>query len=113
MGSLNNEEFSWFSSSHGAEGSDDALKSDFKFSSVEMSQMKSILDYNMDSKENIEGRPINDSNKKAYPVDKNVSCQMDVVDDGISAPLMFSESDIKSGDKVDLVPKEKVGYPFI
>jgi len=115
-GSLNNEEdFCWLSSSHGAEGSDDALKSDFKFSYAEMSPLKSISDYKMDSKKNMVGLS-NDSDERSSPVDEKNSSQMEVIDDGVPVPLsMFSEneSDMKSGIKVDLLPKEKVGYPFI
>ncbi|XP_019425687.1 PREDICTED: protein LNK1-like isoform X2 [Lupinus angustifolius] len=109
-GSLNNEEqFSWLSSLHGAQGSDDALKSDFTFSCAEMSPLKGIPDYNMDSKENIGGLPFNDSNKKASSVDKKVSCQMDVDCNGDSAPfLMVKQSDKKSGNTVVVVPKEKL-----
>lgn len=115
MGSLNNdEEFSWLSSSHGAEGSDDALKSNFKFSCAEMSPLKNMLDYNLDSEENIEFLPINGSNKRSPPVDKKMRSQMDVDDDGVPAPLsIFGESGMKSGTKDDLVHKEKVSYPFI
>ncbi|TKY71454.1 hypothetical protein E2542_SST00185 [Spatholobus suberectus] len=111
-GSLNNEEeFCWLSSSHGAEGSDDALKSDFKCSYAEMSPLKSISDYNMDSKENIVCLPINDSNKRSSPTDEKIRSQMDVIDDGVPAPLsMFSESesDMKSGNIDDLLPEEKL-----
>ncbi|RDX70309.1 Protein LNK1, partial [Mucuna pruriens] len=111
-GSLNNEEeFCWLSSSHGAEGSDDALKSDFKFSYAEMSPLKSISDYNMDSKENIVGLPMNGSNKRSSPVDGKIRSQMDVIDDCVPAPLsMFSESEseLKSGNIDDLLPKEKL-----
>lgn len=115
MGSLNNEEeFCWLSSSHGAEDSDDALKSDFKFSCAEMSPLKSISDYNMNSKENNEFLPINDSIKKSSPGDKKIRSQMDVDDNSVPAPLLtFSESDMKSGNKDDLAPKEKVSYPFV
>ena len=115
MESLNNEpEFCWLSSPHGAEGSDDALKSDFKFSCPEISPLKSMSDYNMDSEENSEGLPINDSNNKASPVDKKVRSQMDVDDAGVPPTLsVFSESEMKSGNTVDLVPKAKVGCPFI
>ncbi|CAJ1963495.1 unnamed protein product [Sphenostylis stenocarpa] len=109
-GSLNNEEeFCWLSSSHGAEGSDDAVKSDFKFSYAEMSPLKSISDYKMDSKENIIGVS-NDSNDRSSPVDEKFRSQMDVIDDGVPIPLsMFSksETDMKSGNVVDLQPKEK------
>ncbi|KAK7328158.1 hypothetical protein VNO77_22255 [Canavalia gladiata] len=110
MGSLNNEEeFCWLSSSQGAEGSDDALKSDFKFSCAEMSPLKSLSDYNMDSKENTGGLPINDSSKRSSPVNEKVRSQMDAIDNGGPAPLsMFSESDMKSGNIDDLLPKEKL-----
>ncbi|KAL2617081.1 hypothetical protein AAZV13_08G166800 [Glycine max] len=114
-GSLNNEEeFCWLSSCHGAEGSDDAFKSDFKFSYAEMSPLKNISDYNMDSKESIVGLPINDSNKRSSPVDEKIRSQMDVIDDCVPAPLsMFSESDsdMKSVNIDDLLPKEKRKLP--
>ncbi|KAK7412130.1 hypothetical protein VNO78_03578 [Psophocarpus tetragonolobus] len=111
-GSLNNEEeFCWLSSSHDAEGSDDALNSEFKFSYTGMSPLKSISDYNMDSKENIAGLPSNDSNKRSSPADEKVRSQVEVIDDGIHDPLSVfseSESDMKSGNVVDFLPKEKL-----
>ncbi|CAJ2649040.1 protein LNK1-like isoform X2 [Trifolium pratense] len=113
MRSLNNEEeFCWFSSSHSAEGSDDALMSDLKLHCADMSPLKNISEYNMDSsKDNIEVLPINDSNKKSSPGDKTRS-QMDVDDNGVPASLsMFNESDKKSGDKDALVSKEKKKLP--
>jgi len=81
-----------------------------------MSPLKNISDYNMDSKESIVGLPINDSNKRSSPVDEKIRSQMDVIDDCVPAPLsMFSESDsdMKSVNIDDLLPKEKVVYPFI
>lgn len=114
MGSLNNEDqFGWLSSRHGAEGSNDALKSDLKFSCEEMSPLKNISDYNMDSKENIECLPMNDSNKKSSLGDKETRSQVDVDNSGDPASLsMISESDMNSGNKDGLVPKEKVGDLF-
>ncbi|MED6204653.1 hypothetical protein PIB30_010768 [Stylosanthes scabra] len=107
MGSLNNEDdFCWLSSSHDAKGSDDALKSDFKFSSAEISQLKSMPDCNMGSKGNIKGLPIDDSNKKLSSDDRKVRSQMDVDDNGIPR-TSFNESAKKSSNTVDLLPKEK------
>lgn len=112
MGSLNNEEeFGWISSSDGTEGSDDPLKSDFKFSCAEASPMKSISDYNIDCKPNIEGPPINHSNKKASPTDKKLRSLMDVDDDAVQLSVL-SESDMKSGNTDDLRSKDKVGTAF-
>ncbi|WJX26317.1 hypothetical protein P8452_15255 [Trifolium repens] len=114
MGSLNNEEeFCWFSSSHSAEGSDDALMSDLKLHCADMSPLKNISEYNMDSsKDNIEVLPINDSNKKSFPGDKKTRPQMDVDDNGVPASLsMFNESDKKYGHKDALVSKEKKNFP--
>ncbi|QHO59929.1 protein LNK1 isoform X1 [Arachis ipaensis] len=111
MGSLNNEEeeFCWLSSSHGAEGSDDALKSDFKFASSEESPLKSMSDYNMSPKENIEGLPTNDPNKKASPIDKKLMSQMNIDHDAGPPPLSaFGESNRKSTNTDNLVPTEKV-----
>lgn len=117
MESLNNEEeFCWFSSSHGAEGSDDALMSDLKLHCADVSPLKNISGYNMDSsKENIEVLPINGSNRKSSHDDKKIRSQMDVDVNGVAASLsMFSESDTKSGHKDALVPEEKVCWlPFI
>jgi hypothetical protein len=113
MGSLNNEEeFCWFSSSHSAEGSDDALMSDLKLHCADMSPLKNISEYNMDSsKDNIEVLPINDSNKISFSGDKKTRSQMDVDDHGVPASLsMFNESDKKFGHKDALVSKEKVCY---
>ncbi|RYQ82701.1 hypothetical protein Ahy_B10g101271 isoform J [Arachis hypogaea] len=107
MGSLNNEEeFCWLSSSRDAEGSDDALKSDFKFSCAEISPLESMSDYDMGSKEDIKGLPINDSNKTLSSADRKVRSQMDVDDNGIP-PTSFNESGKKSSNTADLVPKEK------
>ncbi|GAU47566.1 hypothetical protein TSUD_389160 [Trifolium subterraneum] len=114
MGSLNNEEeFCWFSSSHSAEGSDDALMSDLKLHCTDMSPLKNISEYNMDSsKDNIEVLPINDSNKKSFPSDKKTRSQMGVDDNGVPASLsMFNESDEKSSHKDVLVSKEKKKLP--
>lgn len=117
MGSLNNEEeFCWLSSSHGTEGSDDALKSDFKFSSAEASPFKSISDNNINPNENIEGLTIHDCSRKASPINKNLKSQMNVDHDAVPASLsMFSESDMMSGVEDGLVHKPKVGtvsFPF-
>ncbi|KAI4296353.1 hypothetical protein L6164_036318 [Bauhinia variegata] len=109
MGSLNNEEeFCWLSSSHGTEGADDTLKSEFKFSCAEVSPLEIISDYNMDSKENSQGLPTNNSNKKASVGAKILSSRMDVDDGAFSDPSsILSESDIKSGNTEDLIPIEK------
>ncbi|CAK8530293.1 unnamed protein product [Lathyrus sativus] len=114
MESLNNEEeFCWFSSSHGAEGSDDALMSDLKLHCADMSPLKNISGYNMDSsKENIDVLPINGSNKKSSPDDKKIRSQTGVDVNGVAASLsMFSELDTKSGHKDALVPEEKKKFP--
>jgi len=111
MESLNNEaEFCWFSSSHGAEDSDDALKSKIELHYAEMSPLKNISEYNMDSsKESIGFLPVNGSNKKLSPGDNKIRSQMDVDDNVVPASLsMFSESDTGSGHKDVLVPNEKV-----
>ncbi|TKY64298.1 hypothetical protein E2542_SST14191 [Spatholobus suberectus] len=91
------------------DSSDDALKSDFKFSYGKISPMKGILDYNIDSKENIVGLPINVSNTRSSPVDEKIRSQMDVIDDGVPLSVFNeSESDMKSGNIDDLLPKEKL-----
>jgi hypothetical protein len=115
MESLNNEdEFCWPSLSHGTEGpDDDALKSDFKFSSAEASSLKNISDYNMDLNDNIEGLPILDCDKKPSPFDKKLGSEMDVDFDGVATSLStFGESDVKSSITDDLMPKQKVVYPI-
>lgn len=113
MGSLNNEEeFCWLSSSHGTDGTDDALKSDFKFSSAEGCPLKSISDYNYNIGQNgnIEGLPIHDCNKNASPIDKKLRSQMDVDHDAVTAALStLNESDMKLGSMDSLMPKQKVG----
>lgn len=111
MESLNNEdEFCWPSLSHGTEGpDDDALKSDFKFSSAEASSLKNISDYNMDLNDNIEGLPILDCDKKPSPFDKKLGSEMDVDFDGVATSLStFGESDVKSSITDDLMPKQKI-----
>ncbi|XP_019433343.1 PREDICTED: protein LNK1-like isoform X2 [Lupinus angustifolius] len=109
MESLDNEDgFAWLSSSHGTEGSDDALKSGFKFASAEMCPLKSLSDYNIALKENIEGLPINDCNQKTSPIDEKLGSQMDVDHDAVPAPLSTcSESDMISGNTNDRMPEEK------
>ncbi|KAI5409931.1 hypothetical protein KIW84_055403 [Lathyrus oleraceus] len=111
MESLNNEEkFCWFSSSHGAEGSDDALMSDLKLHCAYVSPLKKYISGY--SKENIEVLPINGSNRKSSHDDKKIRSQMDVDVNGVAASLsMFSESDTKSGHKDALVPEEKKKLP--
>ncbi|KAL5073601.1 hypothetical protein RYX36_012585 [Vicia faba] len=99
MGSLNNEdEFCWLSSSHGTEGPiGDALKWEFKFSPADASPLKSISasDYNIDLKDNIEGLPILDCDKKPSPFDIKLRCEMEVDLDAVPT-LTFGESDMKS-----------------
>lgn len=85
MESLNNEEeFSWLSSSNGTNGSDDASKSTFKLSGDESCPLQNTPDINIDSK-----------------------AGTDVVAASLSA---FSESDMKSGNIDDPMPKEKVSH---
>ncbi|CAL0308180.1 unnamed protein product [Lupinus luteus] len=110
MESFDNEEgfSSWLSSSHGTEGPDDALKSGFNFASAEMCPLKTMSDYNITLKENIEGLPINDCNKKASLIDEKLRSQMDVDHDAVPAPpSTFSESDMISGNTDAMMPKEK------
>ncbi|KAK7319419.1 hypothetical protein RJT34_04140 [Clitoria ternatea] len=107
MESLNNEEFCWLSSSHGTQGSDYELKSEFKFSSAEASPLKSISDYNIATKENI-GLTINDCNNRPSPTDNKVRCPMDVDHAVPSSLSMVSESDMEPGDTDDLMPKQKM-----
>ncbi|XP_028232310.1 protein LNK1-like isoform X1 [Glycine soja] len=110
MESLNNEEeFCWLRSSNGTEGSDDALKSAFKFSSAEASLLKSISDYNIDTNENMEGLPINDGNNKASPIDKKLRSRMNANHDDVPSSLStFHESAMKSGNRDDLMAKLKM-----
>ncbi|XP_061350382.1 protein LNK1 [Gastrolobium bilobum] len=110
MGDLNNEEeFCWLSSSHGTEGSDDALKSEFKFPSAQASTLESISDYEIEPNENIEGLSINNCNKKAFPIDKKRRSQMDVGHDAVPVPLStFSDLDMKFGNTDDSMPKQKI-----
>ncbi|RDX81735.1 Protein LNK1, partial [Mucuna pruriens] len=110
MESLNNEEeFCWLPSSHGTEGCDDASKSEFKFSSAEASPLRSISDYNVDTNENMEGLPINDSNNKASPINKKLRSRMHVNHDaGPSSLSTFHESDMKSGNTDNLMAKIKM-----
>ncbi|KAL5054285.1 hypothetical protein RYX36_034967 [Vicia faba] len=113
MGSLNNEdEFCWLSSSHGTEGPvGDALKCEFKFSPADASPLKSISesDYNMDLKDNIEGLPILDCDKKTSPFDIKLRCEMEVDLDAVPTSLStFGESDMTSGITDDLMPEQKI-----
>ncbi|CAI8598240.1 unnamed protein product [Vicia faba] len=108
----NEDEFCWLSSSHGTEGPvGDALKCEFKFSPADASPLKSILesDYNMDLKDNIEGLPILDGDKKTSPFDIKLRCEMEVDLDAIPTSLStFGESDMTSGITDDLMPEQKI-----
>ncbi|KAK4271248.1 hypothetical protein QN277_019967 [Acacia crassicarpa] len=110
MGNLNNEEeFCWLLSSHSAEGSDEALTSDFKFSCAEAGPMKIVSDYNIYSQPDVEGPPIADSNQKTSSVDRRLRCQMSVDNDAVPGPLsMLNELDMKSGNTDDLRFKDKL-----
>ncbi|KAK7400308.1 hypothetical protein VNO78_11513 [Psophocarpus tetragonolobus] len=110
METLNNEEeFCWLPSSHGTEGSDDALKSGFKFSSAEASPLKSMSEYNINPNKNTERLPISDSNNKASPMDKKLRSQMNVTHNAVPSSIStFNESDMKSGNTDDLMAKLKM-----
>lgn len=114
LGNLNNEEeFCWLPSSHNTEGSDEALKSNFKFSCAEAGPMKIMSDYIIDSKPDAEGPPIADSDKKASIVDRRLRCQMDVDDDAVpGSSSMLSEVEMKYVNTDDLRFKDKVGSKF-
>lgn len=100
----------WFSPSNATEVSEDALKSDNKFSGHEASALKSIQQHHENSGPNNACLPINDSNKKSVPIGNQMNSQTSDIDDPAAlGQLSFvNGSDTKIGSRNDLTPKEQV-----
>lgn len=100
VGSLSNEdELSWFSSSHATELSEDAFKSDNNFSVHKANALKSISSTEHD-----------DLNKKTVSMGDRMDYQTSDIDDP-AAPgqLSFVKGpDMKTESREDLMPKEEV-----
>ncbi|KAG2705115.1 hypothetical protein I3760_05G037200 [Carya illinoinensis] len=109
LGSLSNEDdLCWFSSSHAAEVSEDALKSD-KFIGHEASIFKSISECDETSSPKSACLPINYPNKKSVSIRGEMNSYTSHIDDPASlGQLSFlNGSDTKTEHRDDLMPKEQ------
>ncbi|XP_059653325.1 protein LNK1-like [Cornus florida] len=109
LGDVGNEDdLGWFSSSHAIEGSDDLLKSDFKFSCPESSPSKNIPEhsYKLDNSSSV----ISDFNMENAPVSYKSSYQTSK--DYESAALdhlpFMNVSDLTSESKDEFTQKEQI-----
>ncbi|KAF2309005.1 hypothetical protein GH714_000052 [Hevea brasiliensis] len=112
LGSLSNEDdLCWFSSSHSAEGADDALKLASNFSSSEASalNLNCISEHHDASMLNNEDASVNDSNKGSLLMgDKISSNTAGAADNSPFTHLQFpNRSDAKSVSKNDLMLNEQ------
>uniref|UniRef100_A0A5B6ZCE4 Protein LNK1 n=1 Tax=Davidia involucrata TaxID=16924 RepID=A0A5B6ZCE4_DAVIN len=111
LGGVGNEdEIGWFSSSHAIEGSEDVLKSDFKFSCPASSPLKNIPDHHEPTKLNNASSSINDSNMESASV-INKSSSWTSEDDQPSAlghSSFVNASSTISESKDEFTPKEQV-----
>lgn len=105
LGSLNNEDdFCWFSSSHSAEASPDAVKLGSKLASSESSALNNASEHSEASRLNSSSPLINDSKKKNLVVDKVSPKTSSTIDYSALDHLSYlNESDVKTVIKVDLV----------
>lgn len=111
MGSLNNDdELCWFSSSNATEGSEDELKSGFKFSNSDASSSKVVSDYHEDLKPKNAAPLINGLSKKHISNSKKTTpLNTDVNDTAAPGHMSFeNEFDSKSESRHVLMPKEQV-----
>ncbi|KAJ7968184.1 Protein LNK1 isoform X2 [Quillaja saponaria] len=110
MGSLSNEEELWLPASYGTEGSDDLLKSDFKFSCAEASPLKCVSDYCEDSKANSAGPSVTNFSQKNSPRERKMSSQsMDVENaNNGSSSSSFNVLATKGGHADNLSPEEQM-----
>ncbi|KAA8545600.1 hypothetical protein F0562_020384 [Nyssa sinensis] len=115
----NEDELSWFSSSHAIEGSEDVQKSNFKFTCPESSPLKNIPDHREPSKLNIASSSINVSNMESASGSYKSSSWTS--GDNEPAPLGHSSfmnaSSTISESKDEFTPKGQgvqfnVGFPF-
>ncbi|KAL5562906.1 hypothetical protein UlMin_032653 [Ulmus minor] len=108
--SLNpDEEMCWFSSSHANEESEDASKSDLKFSESDAGSSKGLSDHQETLKENSVGSSLNGSNKKHASLSIKMSSQRTDADE--TAPLgpvsFVNGFDIKSKSRDILMPNNQ------
>ncbi|XP_057494512.1 protein LNK1-like isoform X1 [Actinidia eriantha] len=113
LGGVGNEDdLSWFSSSHTIEGSEDALKPDVKFSSLESSPLKNIPEQHEPSKLNNASSPVNDSNIDS--ASRNYKSSFRASEGGelyAHSRLTFTNgSDCLSESKYEFTPKEQINF---
>lgn len=110
LGSLNNDdELCWFSSSNATEGSEDELKSGFKFSNSDASSSKVASDYHEDLKPKNAAPLIDGLNKKNISNSKKTTLNTDVNDTAAPGHISFeNEFDSKLESRHVLMPKEQV-----
>ncbi|XP_052192062.1 protein LNK1-like [Diospyros lotus] len=108
LGSVANEdELSWFSPSHTIEGSEDVLKSDFKFCFPQSSPLKSMLDQHEHGKLNDGSFSNNGSNVDSTSVSYKSRFQASECGepDAIGHLTLMNESDALSQSKDHFAPK--------
>lgn len=107
-GSGNDNELGWFPSPEAIEGSEDALKSDFKFSCYESNAFKNTSEYHAPSMRNSEHSSINDSRMgSALASYKSSSWPSGIDEPDTHCQLSFvNGSNQISKSKGDFVPKE-------
>ena len=106
--SLSNEdELCWFSSSHDTEVSEDALKSNKKFSGDEASTLRNIPEYHEVSRPNNAGISINDSDKRCVSMGDQMNSETSDVDE-LAALSFVTGSDTKPESKDDSTLKDRV-----
>lgn len=100
----------WFSSSNATGGSEDELKSGFKFSSSDTSSSKVVPEHHEDIKPKNAGPLINGLNKKSTFNSKKMDSQStDVNDTAALGHVSFENGfDAKSESRHILMPKEQV-----
>ncbi|GMY39015.1 protein LNK1 [Fagus crenata] len=106
--SLSNEdELCWFSSSHDTEVSEDALKSNKKFSGDEASALRNIPEYHEVSRPNNAGISINDSDKRCVSMGDQMNSETSDVDE-LAALSFVTGSDTKPESKDDSTLKDRI-----
>ncbi|KAM7474873.1 hypothetical protein LguiB_022116 [Lonicera macranthoides] len=104
------DDLGWFSSSEAIEGSEDAVKSDFKFSCPESDALKGISENPEPSKLYSERFPINDSRMKSAVASYKASCQPLYVDEPatVGHSFLVNGSDRTSEGKDNSINNEKI-----
>ncbi|XP_031392039.1 protein LNK1 isoform X3 [Punica granatum] len=111
IGSLSNDDdLGWFSPSHAIEGSEDALKSGFKFSCPESTELRSVSENHRDSGPDSGDLSVNDSQARNATQSCNMSSQITCAHETASFDhLQFVNGlDMKSESKEDSMPTEEM-----